>query len=156
MLKSSFTLRRQFSTSSTLWNVQRPIVDHLPKPQDALSEVDVPEPSQPLSEEILKARTPLHIPTDAKAPEISVSKATATDSREPLSTYDLEVVKKRIREWSEQAAIALRNRADDFTAHTKTTFSQLGSELNRVTGYEEIEALKRAVVEQGKEVTLYI
>ncbi|KIM43298.1 hypothetical protein M413DRAFT_34160, partial [Hebeloma cylindrosporum] len=27
--------------------------------------------------------------------------------------------------------------------NTKTTFSQLGSQLNRVTGYEEIEALKR-------------
>jgi sensitive to high expression protein 9 len=58
-------------------------------------------------------------------------------------------VKQRIREWTEQATIALRNRADDFTASTKTTFSHLGSQLNRVTGYEEIEALKRGVVEQG-------
>lgn len=71
------------------------------------------------------------------------------DSWKGLSTSDLEVVKQRIREWTDQAAINIRERADDFTAQSKATFSQLGAHLNKVTGYEEIEALKREVVQQG-------
>lgn len=138
-------MQRPFSTSSALRNVQRPIRDHLQK-QDAPWEPRVAESAQSVSEEILKAQTPLQVPTNAKA----TTSDSRTDSREPLTAYDLQLVKKRVREWSEQAMIALRNRADDFTAHTKTTFSQLGLQLNRVTGYEEIEALKRGVVEQGK------
>lgn len=53
------------------------------------------------------------------------------------------------REWSGPAAAVFRRYADQFTSSAKTTFSQLGSQLNKVTGYEEIEALKRRVVEQG-------
>ncbi|KAH9480546.1 Sensitive to high expression protein 9-like protein, mitochondrial [Psilocybe cubensis] len=156
MLRSSFTLRRQFSTSSALRNAQRPIIDHLPQPQDAKAQADanVPEPGPSQSAQTLRREhTPLQIPSDAKASEAfesSQTKTTTTDST--LSKYDLELVKTRIREWSEQAAIALRNRADDFTAHTKTRFSQLGSEINRVTGYEEIEALKRSVVEHEERI----
>ncbi|CAA7261436.1 unnamed protein product [Cyclocybe aegerita] len=88
----------------------------------------------PLVSDILKARLP------------------GSQEREPLSSYDLDLVKKRIREWTEQASIAIRNRADDFTVNTKTTFSQLGAHLNKVTGYEEIEALKRGVVEQEERI----
>ncbi|KAK0487636.1 Mdm33 family-domain-containing protein [Armillaria novae-zelandiae] len=56
---------------------------------------------------------------------------------------DLQQVKNRLVEWSDQAAITLRTKADDFTETTKSTFSQLGAQLNKVTGYEEIEVLKR-------------
>ncbi|KAH7926449.1 mitochondrial distribution and morphology family 33, partial [Leucogyrophana mollusca] len=62
--------------------------------------------------------------------------------------YDLEKVKERLREWSAVASAVVRNRADEFTVKTSSTFSQLGSHLNRVTGYEEIEVLKKQVVEQ--------
>ncbi|KAL1661760.1 Mdm33 family-domain-containing protein [Schizophyllum commune] len=58
----------------------------------------------------------------------------------------LAQLQTRLREFAEQTAIAVRNRADDFTARSKSTFSQLGAELNRVTGYEEIDALKKDVV----------
>ncbi|KAG6878096.1 hypothetical protein C0993_012423 [Termitomyces sp. T159_Od127] len=61
---------------------------------------------------------------------------------------DLDALKQRVREWRDQAVVSFRNRADEFTAKSKVTFSQLGSELNRVTGYEVIDALKREVVEQ--------
>lgn len=61
----------------------------------------------------------------------------------------LDSVKKLLKEWTETAAVAVRNRADDFTSRTQSTFSQLGSQMNRVTGYEEIEELKRQVVRQG-------
>jgi hypothetical protein len=43
----------------------------------------------------------------------------------------------------------LRQRTDYLTQTTSTKFFQLGSQLNRVTGYEQIEALKQRVVEQG-------
>jgi len=48
-----------------------------------------------------------------------------------------------------QTAVTLRQRADGLTAETKTKFLKLGAELNKVSGYEEIEALKKEVVEQG-------
>lgn len=71
----------------------------------------------------------------------------ASSSKTSSSTEDiLAEVKTRLRELAETAAITIRTRADDFTARSKTTFSQLGAELNRVTGYEEIDALKREVV----------
>ncbi|KAI0632198.1 Mdm33 family-domain-containing protein [Trametes polyzona] len=46
----------------------------------------------------------------------------------------------------------MRERGDGFTRQVARTFAQLGSELNRVTGYEEIEALKRRVVEQEAKI----
>ncbi|KAG2033684.1 Mdm33 family-domain-containing protein [Suillus americanus] len=42
----------------------------------------------------------------------------------------------------------LRQRTDEFTQKTSTKLFQLGSQLNRVTGYEQIDALKQRVVEQ--------
>ena len=46
-------------------------------------------------------------------------------------------------------AINIRKRADGFTAVTQALFSELGGQLNRATGYEEIELLKKKVEEQG-------
>jgi hypothetical protein len=43
----------------------------------------------------------------------------------------------------------LRQRTDELTQKTSTKLFQLGSQLNRVTGYEQIDALKQQVVEQG-------
>lgn len=74
----------------------------------------------------------------------------SADVLSTLPTYNLDEVKQRIRHWTEHAAVTIRERADEFTAKTKTQFSQLGAHLNKVTGYEEIEALKRDVVAQGE------
>ena len=46
-------------------------------------------------------------------------------------------------------AIDIRKRADGFTAVTQALFSELGGQLNRATGYEDIELLKKKVEEQG-------
>jgi hypothetical protein len=46
-------------------------------------------------------------------------------------------------------AISIRKRADGFTTVTQALFSELGGQLNRATGYEEIELLKKKVEEQG-------
>ena len=87
--------------------------------------------------------------TDEPLPTFSDSSSFSKPDARSLSPNQLDLVKQRLRSWTEQAAITLRVKADDFTASTKTTFSQLGSELNRVTGYDEIEVLKRGIVEQG-------
>jgi sensitive to high expression protein 9 len=86
----------------------------------------------------------------------------AQSSQSPLrlnskaTAYDLDTIKERARDWMTLATAAfrqqtdeLRQRADQFTQKTSTKFFQLGSQLNRVTGYEQIEALKQRVVEQG-------
>ena len=130
-------LRRQLSTSTSSWNISRPTTTD---PNDGQSKQEVlpsllPDPR----DEFIKTSSS---PAESKTSESSESPK--------LSSYHAEIVKQRIREWAEQGAIVLRDRADGFTATTKATFSQLGSELNRVTGYEEIEALKRKVVEQGR------
>ncbi|KAG6831655.1 hypothetical protein H0H87_004605 [Tephrocybe sp. NHM501043] len=67
----------------------------------------------------------------------------------PLSQVDFDAFKQRLRGWRDETVVTFRIWADGFTAKSKVTFSQLGSELNRVTGYEVIEGLKREVVEQG-------
>ena len=70
-------------------------------------------------------------------------------SNHKASPFNWEILRTRVRELSDRSFVAVRQRADDFTAKTASTFSLVGSHLNRVTGYEEIEALKRRVVEQG-------
>ena len=87
---------------------------------------------------------------NSSLPSKKTPETTPAGLRHNLSTtYNIEMAKARFREWTERAAIGLRHRADDFTAKSTATFSQLGAQLNKVTGYEEIEALKRGVVEQG-------
>ena len=61
----------------------------------------------------------------------------------------IENAQSIIRRWSEQNSIAFRQRTDNLTARLATSFSRLGGEINKVTGYDEIEALKRQVVAQG-------
>ncbi|KAN0087759.1 She9 / Mdm33 family domain containing protein, partial [Tylopilus felleus] len=63
-------------------------------------------------------------------------------------SIDLEALQSRLRDWSVLATSSLRQRADHLSKKATTTFSDLGQHLNRVTGYEEIEMLKRRVVEQ--------
>jgi hypothetical protein len=78
-----------------------------------------------------------------------------TSGKPPPFAYDLDI-KARIWEWTKHASINLRHRADDFTAKSKSTFSQLGCWLNQITGYEEIEALKRGVAKQGMLSLIFI
>lgn len=95
-------------------------------------------------------------PEDEQTPaEASASSETAASSEPQLlepagsSSKHTSELKDRLRKWTDNTAIAVRGRADEFTSTTKTTLSQLGFHLNRMTGYEEIEALKRRVAEQG-------
>jgi len=61
----------------------------------------------------------------------------------------IEHAQSIIRRWTEQNSIAFRQRTDSLIARMAASFTRLGGEVNRVTGYDEIEALKRQVVSQG-------
>jgi She9 / Mdm33 family len=61
----------------------------------------------------------------------------------------IENIQSRVRQWSERNTIALRRRADTLVARLAVSFTRLGGEINKVTGYDEIEELKRQVVSQG-------
>lgn len=98
--------------------------------EDAAKSVSSGLNSSPSTEEAKTPRSPL-------------------DSLTAAVPFDLEALKTRFRELSWQSAATVRQRADEFTAKTAKSFSQLGAHLNKVTGYEEIEALKKRVVEQG-------
>ena len=67
----------------------------------------------------------------------------------PTREQRIEEFKQVLRDWVERTSILIRHRADDYTAHAASTFAQLGRELNKVTGYGEIELLKKRVVAQG-------
>jgi hypothetical protein len=56
---------------------------------------------------------------------------------------------ERLRIWSELTKTRWHERTSQWTASAVTGFSQLGGQLNQVTGYEEINALKKQVVAQG-------
>ena len=48
-----------------------------------------------------------------------------------------------MRDWGIEALKGMRQRGDEWTVQVARTFAQLGKELNRATGYEEIDQLKR-------------
>ncbi|TFY64176.1 hypothetical protein EVG20_g6037 [Dentipellis fragilis] len=91
--------------------------------------------------------TPSDTLPSSKPPNPLSNKGSSSPSTPHIAT-SLSSAKEFIREWSEHNAIALRQRTDGLMAQLSSTFSQLGGQINRVTGYGEIEALKRRVVEQ--------
>ncbi|KAF8073664.1 sensitive to high expression protein 9 [Lyophyllum atratum] len=124
---------RHFSSTSSVLNAFHP---RLPN-----------EPPKSISSEPDSTSIPPSLGVEQRPIEESPEKRPQS-----FSQYDLDLMKQRLREWTDQAALSFRARADDFTAKSKATFSQLGSELNKVTGYEAIEALKRDVVEQEERI----
>lgn len=78
----------------------------------------------------------------------STSDASASEMTSDLDTRPMvgfEVLKGRMQEWSG----AVRQRVDVYSERATTTFFQLARHLNRATGYDAIDLLKRQVVEQG-------
>ncbi|EGN98027.1 hypothetical protein SERLA73DRAFT_56573 [Serpula lacrymans var. lacrymans S7.3] len=105
--------------------------------------------SSPYSRSITDLSKPSVKPADnvQEPPQSSPDVSPLTDPSGPSQTnsspYALHSLKDHVRRWSESTAIAVRRRTDEVTSRTSVTFSRLGSQLNHVTGYEEIEALKR-------------
>jgi hypothetical protein len=77
---------------------------------------------------------------------LTPSPSSSLKSRESSGVEDVQSI---IRHWSERQFIGLRQRTDTLVARLATSFTRLGGEINRVTGYDEIESLKRRVVSQG-------
>ncbi len=99
------------------------------------------------------SRSHLNEPSAERASNTSSEHSTSTPSppsslksREPSGVEDVQSI---IRRWSERQFIGLRQRTDILVARLATSFTRLGGEINRVTGYDEIESLKRQVVSQG-------
>ena len=84
-----------------------------------------------------------------KLNDVKSGRGNDESSSSPLTNVDMEELKARLRDWSVKRATALRMQMDDFSAAAKVTFQQLGGRLNEVTGYQEIETLKKKVVENG-------
>ncbi|KAI0061649.1 hypothetical protein BV25DRAFT_1805340 [Artomyces pyxidatus] len=76
--------------------------------------------------------------------------STSTEPSGPSSESSERPLKppEHLRAWAERGTIALRQQTDTLVARLSSSFSQLGGKINSVTGYQEIEALKRRVVEQ--------
>lgn len=129
MLRTRFPRPPKLCQSGTLplpWRIQRHLLHD--KKAEHNSEPEVSRSNPAVAQDRLSSNTVMD------------------DSKPLLAAY----IKSRIWEWTRHTSINLRHYADDFTAKSKSTFSQLGSWLNQITGYEEIEALKRGVVKQGK------
>ncbi|KAJ3904143.1 sensitive to high expression protein 9 [Lentinula edodes] len=86
--------------------------------------------------------------TSRPAPSLSKPSSLANSDSEDRRPRSLDELKEKLLKWVNDRAFHFRRRADNFTGATKVRLSGLGAELNKVTGYEEIDALKRQVVEQ--------
>lgn len=91
--------------------------------------------------------------------DLSASSASTTSSQinSPLNEHPktpVEKLRETLLQWGNHRASQFRRKADDFSGVTRARLSGLGAELNKVTGYEEIDALKRHVVEQGIVISL--
>ncbi|ESK85002.1 mitochondrial inner membrane protein [Moniliophthora roreri MCA 2997] len=126
---------RQFSTTKIAWNSS----SSSPRSSGSSSSEQKPPASPPSS----NSASP-----STNTPEDRTFSDHSTSPNRTSTFLDLNTLRDNFRKWSDEAAINFRQKADDFTGSTKVTFSQLGSQLNKVTGYDEIEALKRQVVEQ--------
>ncbi|TBU62369.1 Mdm33 family-domain-containing protein [Dichomitus squalens] len=95
---------------------------------------------------------PIAMPPPPSGSPSSSSETGSSKNGSAGSTEQPNSIQDRMRELSTGALKEMRVRGDEFTARVARTFSKLGAELNRVTGYEEIEQLKRKVVEQESRI----
>ncbi|KAI0667596.1 Mdm33 family-domain-containing protein [Trametes maxima] len=111
-----------------------------PEQRQATPPATTPHPS---------AQEERHVPLEPEPQALSSSSEHAQASPPPQTDADkLAQFQAQFRELTHETVRRMRDRGDQFTVQVARTFAQFGRELNRVTGYEEIEALKRKVVEQ--------
>ncbi|KAG8937175.1 sensitivity to high expression protein she9 [Tulasnella sp. 418] len=66
---------------------------------------------------------------------------------------ELNGVRDRLKLWAQLNSTLLRQRASSLTSTASVHLSEVGGKLNQVTGYDEVEALKRKVVETEQRMT---
>ncbi|KAI0356424.1 hypothetical protein OH77DRAFT_1423358 [Trametes cingulata] len=160
MYREAFRRQACLRTTSTArptssWRTSRPVTAHrlrylsTPTPLPPPDQRQVPGPSA----------TPLPPPPEDKPPQSPPPppSSSASSAEEPSqgdvdNADKLSGLKAQFRELTHGALDRTRRSGDEFTRHVARMFAQLGKELNRMTGYEEIEALKRRVVEQEAKI----
>jgi hypothetical protein len=92
-------------------------------------------------------------PTPGKPEESSERQDSTRTDGEPALSHRLREATSLLQGYITKAtgdtAIGIRKRADEFTVVSQALFSELGGQLNRATGYGEIELLKKKVEVQG-------
>ncbi|KAG8981494.1 sensitivity to high expression protein she9, partial [Tulasnella sp. 427] len=81
--------------------------------------------------------------------------STSSDPRSQLEKWkqELNTLSDRARVWGRLTASLLRQRAENLSSSAHTTVHDLGGKLNKVTGYDEIDALKRRVGETEQRIS---
>lgn len=133
---------RYYHSSPSTWNASLK-----GKGTPSTSSVDPPE----IQEAGPSAPTAKSIP-DSIDHSTSSTSTTSSQIDTPLNEHPktpVEKLRESLLQWGNDRASQFRRKADDFSGVTRARLSGLGAELNKVTGYEEIDALKRHVVEQG-------
>ncbi|KAI0304401.1 Mdm33 family-domain-containing protein [Multifurca ochricompacta] len=96
---------------------------------------------------------PCDPPTGRNPPFENSTSTPSSSSSSTKAGGRIEDVQSVIQRWSERNSIAFRQHADTLVARLATSFTRLGGEINKVTGYDEIEALKRQVVAQEARIS---
>ncbi|KAG9096172.1 sensitivity to high expression protein she9 [Ceratobasidium sp. 370] len=86
-------------------------------------------------------------PASAKSSSIAEPNSIPPGESSPLAEH-ADRAKQSLEMWKAATLTLLRSRAQDATGQLR----ELGGKLNKVTGYDEIEALKRRVVERERSI----
>ncbi|KIK62053.1 hypothetical protein GYMLUDRAFT_42499 [Collybiopsis luxurians FD-317 M1] len=136
---------RRFHPSAVAWNVPPESPPSAWKKQQSESSAS----TSTHSPEPIDTSSP-----DSPSPSTSTTPPASSSSSEPkalpneLQKKPIEEFRALLSKYGQDCVFQFRRRADDFTSSTKARLSGLGAELNKVTGYEQIEALKQQVVAQ--------
>ncbi|OJT13631.1 Sensitive to high expression protein 9 -like protein, mitochondrial [Trametes pubescens] len=150
------------SSSASTWrgSSRHTLTTHRPR---YLSTTTIPPPDQrkePTSEasnSTLSTPPPQEQSSAPQAPPQETQHPSSSESSSEHGSSEtnadkLALIKAQFKELSHETLSRMRDRGDGFTRQVARTFAQLGSELNRVTGYGEIEVLKRRVVQQEAKI----
>ncbi|KZV64360.1 hypothetical protein PENSPDRAFT_615468 [Peniophora sp. CONT] len=126
------------------YSTERPPQEAAARPSD-LESKETPASSSSTPTSSLESGSPSEAYTD---PARSFSAPRHPDDPPASSEALLSRLRARAQEWSTQAAITARHKTDDTLASLAVNLRKAGGEINRATGYNEIDALKRRVSEQ--------
>lgn len=133
-----------------LYSTSRPPADNVTRPSES-GPAQAPASS---SSSTLASSLDTTSPSELQSPSTSADSppatgGTSTSDTQASSEELLSRLRARAQEWSTQAAIKARLKTDDVLARLAVNLRMAGGEINRATGYNEIDALKKRVSEQG-------
>lgn len=96
------------------------------------------------------APTPLELDTSSPEPSPSPPKSDPLSKSNLTTPTELERTKQSLAVWKDATLNLVRARAQKASEDAAVQLNELGGKLNKVTGYDAIEELKRKVVERGE------